>query len=93
MIRFLRTDLDASEVLTVVRFDRSAPKHLAGTLAIQITSGPEVGDDFVGLYTLDGDRIDTGNYSWSIVTRLSLAKIETIRSDWETGTSSVEALT
>ena len=86
-IRWTRTDGDASEVLTLVRIDGQ------DDLSIQITTGPDDGDDFVGLYDLDGDQL-RGNCTWEVVDEsdLTAEQIESIRLDWETGTSSVERI-
>ena len=92
MIRFLRTDGDSSEVLTVVRIDRSRTIR-TGKLAIQITTGLDVGSDFVGLYNLDdGEQLTTGNSDWSAVHDLPAAQIAQIEENWATGTSCVERL-
>jgi hypothetical protein len=86
-VRWIRRDLDSSETLTLVRRD-------SGKLAIQITSGPDVGDDFVGLYDLDGDQIQTGSTEWTVVgdSDVSAEQIESITEDWESGTCTIERL-
>lgn len=87
-IRFTRTQEDSTEILTVVRLD-------SGPLAIEICAGPEIGDDFVGLYDLeDGTQLRTGKCSWEVVdeSELTADRINAIAADWETGTSRVARL-
>jgi hypothetical protein len=92
-IQFERSDCGdgATEVLTVCRID--APHPLAGELVIQVEAGraSDSERDFVGLYDLDGDALDVGNSTWSIVRpeELSAEKIADIEASWETGTSTV----
>jgi hypothetical protein len=57
-----------------------------------VTTGPEPGDDFVGLYDLDGDRLDVGNADWEAVSEAPAEVIEQVEQGWETGTSTVERL-
>lgn len=98
--RFTRRDRDASEVLAIVRaedrhgnaitssFSEQGPEY---PYLVQVTSGPDVGDDFVGLYTLDGDKIDQANgWTWEIVSEAPIEVIEAIEIGWATGTSVVE---
>ncbi len=84
-VRWARTEYDASEVLTLVRLDDS------GDLAIQITAGPAEGDDFVGLYDLDGDQIQLANRAWTVVGEgdVPAEQIAEIGDTWESGTSVV----
>ena len=92
-VRWTRTACDgASEILTLVRLDSET--RLCGDLAIEICAGPEVGDDFVGLYSLDGDQLNLGNASWSAVeeARVSRRLVSRIARDWESGTSTVTRL-
>jgi hypothetical protein len=86
--RWTRTEDGASETLTVVRVDGQ------DALAIQITTGPETGDDFVGLYDLDGDQLETANCAWGIVdaSEIPADVIESIERDWESGTSVVRRI-
>lgn len=88
-LRWTRTGDDgASEILTIVRVDGRSD------LAVEICAGSEVGDDFVGLYDLDGDQITTGNCSWEAVDANEVGPeiVETIETDWELGTSVVARL-
>jgi hypothetical protein len=89
-IRFNRIDLSdgASEILTVVRIDGE------DELRIEICAGPEIGDDFVGLYDLDGDQLQLGNISWETVDAAEVPTdvIAAIESDWESGTSVMERI-
>jgi hypothetical protein len=89
-VRFRRTDHfdGASEILTVVRVDGEAD------LRIEICAGPKVGDDFVGLYDLDGDQLQVGNCSWEVVdeTHVPADIIAAIETDWESGSNFVERL-
>jgi hypothetical protein len=90
VVRFLREDLDgSSEVLTVVRLDEDAD------LAIEVCAGPNVGDDFVGIYDLDGEQIPfPGAGSWSVVdgAELTEQEIADIEEGWATGTTTVTRL-
>jgi len=94
-VRFRRTDDDASEVLTLVRVDQE-PGYEPGKspVRVQITTGPDDGDDFVGLYSLDGDQLNYANVAWTVISADELTddEVESIRQDWETGTSSVERI-
>ena len=87
-VRWTRTEDDASEVLTLVRLD-------TGDLAIQITTGPETGDDFVGLYNVDdGDQIPVASREWTVVgdREVTPEQIEEIAGGWENGTARVERI-
>jgi hypothetical protein len=97
--RFTRTDSDdASEVLTVVKLTSGklfASQDLDGReypYLVQITTGPDVGDDFVGLYDLDGDKVDVGNADWVTVAEAPAEVIEQIESGWESGSNVVERI-
>jgi hypothetical protein len=97
----MRTDRsdDASEVLTLVRLTsgRLAGKGFASQdldgreypYLVQVTTGPDMGDDFVGLYDLDGDKIDVGNADWVAVGKAPAEVIEQIENGWESGSSVV----
>lgn len=101
--RFTRRDQsdDASEVLTLVRITDG---HLAGKsfgcadlegqypYLVQVTTGPELGDDYVGLYTLDGDQIDAAGCAWDVVKEAPAEVIEQVETGWERGTSVVERI-
>lgn len=59
-IRFVRRDLSdgAIEILTIVRVEGREDYF------VEVCAGPNVGDDFVGLYDLEGDKVDLGNVEW-----------------------------
>lgn len=62
--RWRRTDLSygVSEILTIVRIDGEAD------LAVEVCSGSEIGDDFIGLFDLDGDQLQSNrSRSWEVV--------------------------
>lgn len=84
--RWIRTDDGVSEILTVVRVDGDEKYY------VEICAGPNVGDDFVGLYTLDGDQIPFGNREWTTVSDPPAEVVEAIESDWESGSSVVRLL-
>ena len=97
LCRFLRTEPDfteagsASECLSLVRFD--ADSRYAGEYAVQITSGPLPGDDFVGVYDLDGDQINASNTSWELVDDSEIpAEHVGWEASWERGNSTVRPL-
>lgn len=94
--RFLHTDYrdGASEVLTLVRLvagpfadKQFTCRDLDGAeypYLVQIATGPEPDDDFVGLYDLDGDQVDPGNMAeWEIVTHAPAEVIAQIESSWD----------
>ena len=85
-LRWTRTDGDASEILTVVRIEGRVG------LAVEVCAGPAIGDEFVGLYDLDGDALNLASGTWEAVDECELTteQIESIRLDWESGTSTVE---
>lgn len=85
--RLLRTAFDgASEVLTLVRL-------ASGDLAVQITTGPNVDDDFVGIYDLDGEPIPyASGLEWEIATDVPANVIEQIETEWATGETVVTRL-
>lgn len=87
VLRWVRTDQSdgASEILTLVQIDGDSQ------LRIEICAGPEIGDDFVGLYDLDGDQIQLGNCSWEAVDESEVPAdvITSIETDWESGSNVV----
>lgn len=94
--RFSRTGADgASEILTLAKLTNGeifVSEDLDGAeypYLVQVTAGQELGTDFVGLYDLDGSRVDVGNSSWVAVTEAPVAVIEQIESGWETGSNVV----
>lgn len=103
-IRFTRTDRadGAFEVLTLVRLtsgkfaDENFPcAGLDGReypYLVEVCAGPNIGDDFIGLYDLDGEQIHPGNADWEGVTSAPNEVIEQIARGWETGTSTVARL-
>jgi hypothetical protein len=90
--RFLRTDQSdgASEVLAMVAVERDSDGAQLGRY-VQVMSGPEVGDDFVGLFDLDGDRVELWNVSWEIVEPTDFERAE-ILEGWCHGNTTVEVL-
>jgi hypothetical protein len=91
-VSWTRTNGDVSEVLTLVRIDDCPYPTCVGEFAIQVTTGPDDGDDFVGLYTIDGDELTTyGRYSWPVVDAddLTESRLQEIANDWATGSSFV----
>lgn len=95
-IHWTRTDTDgASEVLRLVVLD-GGEKFVSSDLEgaeypylVQITSGPDAGDDFVGLYDLDGDEIAFANRTWELASEAPVDVIEQIESGWGNNTSAV----
>jgi hypothetical protein len=87
-LRWTRTDQSdgASEILTIVRIDGQTD------LCVEVCAGPEVGDDFVGLYDLDGDQLTLGNCSWEAVdaSEVPAEVVTSIETDWEHGSTIVE---
>jgi hypothetical protein len=59
---------------------------------VQITTGLDTGDDFVGLYNLDGDKLDLGNCEWEAVAEVPAEVIEQIENGWESGSNVVERI-
>lgn len=84
-IRWERRDYTdgASEILTLCKIDGD------DDYVIQITSGLDAGDDFVGLYDLDGEQIPLGNNTWEIVCDAPAELIAEIEQNWESGTTTV----
>lgn len=89
-IRFTRTDSNdgASEILTIVHVDGDP----ADLFRVEVCAGPEVGDDFVGLYDLDGDQIRLGNAEWEAAEDVPDDVIEAVELGWESGTNTVKRL-
>jgi hypothetical protein len=83
---FTRTDDDgSSEILTIVRLD-GCEDYL-----VQVTSGPDEGDDFVGLYDLDGDQYPLSNcVTWDLATDVPADVIAAVEEGWATGQNTVE---
>jgi hypothetical protein len=80
-LRWLRTHTDgAFEVLSLIQID-----GLDG-YAVQVTAD---GDDFVGLYDLDGDAINLSNMTWTLCSSAPAEAIESVANGWETGTTTV----
>ncbi len=61
---------------------------------VQVTTGADAGDDFVGLYDLDGDQIQLGNETWTVVGKdeVSPDTIAEVEGNWECGLSVVTRL-
>ena len=100
--RFLRTDADgASEMLTLVQItdgplagDNFACVDLDGEYPylVQITKGASTCGDFVGLYDLDGEPINSRNCQWVGVDEAPSDVVEQIETGWAYGTSTVTRL-
>lgn len=81
--------IESSEILTLVRIDGETE------IRVEICTGPEIGDDFVGLYDLDGDQLQLGNCSWEAVdaSEVPADVVEDIDMNWDMGgTCTVERL-
>lgn len=97
--QWTRTDVpDASETLRLVRFDSGLTGYCADLdretpYFIQITTGPGTGDDLVGLYDLDGERLDGAQFgSWDVVPAsedVPADVIDQIETGWDGGTAIV----
>lgn len=89
-VRWARTDQcdGAHEILTLVRRDA------VGDVVVQVTTGADDGDDFVGLYDLDGDQIQLGTETWTVVgeDEISPETIAEVEGNWECGSSVVTRL-
>ncbi|NIR28719.1 MAG: hypothetical protein GWN84_05265 [Gammaproteobacteria bacterium] len=89
-MRFTRTDTDgAGETLRIVTFDDgetyySAALERESPYVVQITTGPDAGDDFVGLCSLDGDPLRIFNRSWTLAKDVPEEVIRVLEQDWET---------
>jgi hypothetical protein len=93
VLALVRAEDRAGNVITSSFSDHNDDQSPEYPYLVQITSGPEVGDDFVGLYTLDGDQVETGNgWTWEIVDQAPAEVINAIETGWETGTSVVERI-
>lgn len=105
MIQFTRTDLldGACETLTFVCAQDSHGDAITSSYVnedensltivpylIQITTGPVVGDDFVGLYTLDGDPVCSIGWSWEAAAEVPADVVAVVESTWAGETSVVE---
>ena len=86
-VRWTRTDPSdgAHEILTLVRRDA------VGGVVVQVTTGADAGDDFVGLYDLDGDQIQLGNETWTVLAEdeVSPDTVAEVVGNWECGSSVV----
>jgi hypothetical protein len=71
-LQFTRRELnagddDAVETLSIVRLDGRISSGRVGSFAVQVDAGtPDAPGEFVGIFDLDGDRIDA-NASWELV--------------------------
>lgn len=82
-IRFLREDNDGStEALTIVQLLNDCKNYY-----IEVCSGPDIGDDFIGLYDLEGNRIEIGNQNWEAVEFVSQEIIDYVICEWSSGLS------
>lgn len=76
-----------SEWLAIVETD-------AGERLVQICTGPETGDDFVGLYYyLDGHQADCGGWTEFELVEPTPEEIDEIETSWESGRTSIVRLT
>jgi hypothetical protein len=95
-----RTDQSdgASEVLRLVVTEDRRTFVCAGLegrefpYLVQITTGPEVGDDFVGLYDLDGEEVRLPSVKWELASDVPGEVIEQIESGWESGSKVVDRI-
>lgn len=100
IVQFKRTDRgdEAGEVLSIVKvahdyFCSDLDEHYP--LLVQITTVADPGDDFVGLYDLDGERVDSahvGEWELARASEVPIEVIDQITRGWESGTSTVERL-
>ena len=86
--RLVRSDLGdgASEVLTLVKIN-----GLDGYY-VEVCAGPEAGDDFVGLYSLDGDALPSFDYTWERAELVPAWALEAVEHGWESGSNRVTRL-
>ena len=99
LIRWTRVAIDdARETLTLVRLD-SGETHYCAELdretpyLVQVTAGPGPGDDLVGIYDLDGERVELPSPgSWDAVTDAPADVIAAVGDGWATGTTTVERM-
>ena len=88
-VQFSRSAVDsAAETLTIVRFDSGAEYYseaLDGLspFVVEVTTD----DDLIGVYDLDGDKIDTSGETWEAAqTRdVPASVIEAVQEGWATG--------
>jgi hypothetical protein len=95
-IQFRRIDRsdNASEVLSLVKPTDPAALFACAELdqhlpyLVQITTGTEPGDDFVGLYDLDGDKVDQfhiGEWELAAAAEVPADVVDLLATSWETG--------
>ena len=89
MIEFKREQADgAHEYLQIVRLDYKrtfVSEALGGKRSpfiVQITSDSGGHGDFVGVFDLDGDKIDAHGLSWEIADDVPAEVIETVETGW-----------
>ena len=92
---FARTDCSDPTVFETLRICTldSGETHYSEWLesdtrfVVQVTTGPDVGDDFVGLYDLDGEEIRVANASWTVApaAEIPAAVIEAVEEGWASG--------
>lgn len=101
-MQFLRTDLSdgAEEILTICRLDGGATRAaecLGGRspFVVQITTDTAQGGDFIGLYDLDGDKIESSRVSWEVADDADIpgAVVDAILSGWASVTNEVARVT
>lgn len=97
MSTFIRTDLDSSEHLTIVSLEddslfwceelgRETP------YLVQVVAGDTADGDFVGIFDLDGDRVEVGGVGWVVAEDVPADVVEQIESGWATGLREVTSL-
>lgn len=100
MIQWKRTDLHdgASEVLRLV-VQQPAQQYFCSELGreypylLQVSTGPDLGDDLVGLFDLDGNQVPLPSGStWEVCTEAPPEVLEHIEAAWECGLNVVERI-
>lgn len=83
--RHVRHDRVVCEVLTVCEV-LDTPPHLAsllgGAYVVQINIGPSPGDDFIGLYDWNGDRLDDNGLVWEIADDVPAGFLAAVERVW-----------
>lgn len=96
VLQWRRTSPDgASECLTLCTVDGAS--YFSGwtgretPYVVQVTTGPSAGDDFVGLFDLDGERIALPSPgSWAACTAAPDDVIAAVVEGWSTGLHTCE---
>lgn len=95
--RFTRRAPDgAEECLTLLRLDDgmlwSEALGLETPYVVQVTACPCVGDDFVGICDLDGEKIDVSPRACKVATEAPADVVDVVETGWATGLLVVERL-